>query len=260
MLLQKVEAQFKALLIHSRLQAGPDPEIAAKQSERSASIAKSTPGMLVAKFKDEVLASDTEPEAVMPSASFIGSASFNYTIGANEAYKQQRILALDKVVEERNDLVHHLLPKWQCGLLESGRTIDLHLDQQHSRVAAESKVLQTHFAELQSARVLMQNFLASPEFEEAFEMRWLQLSPLVESLAAMSRNAKSTAGWVQLSAAGVELWAKAPEDMTGLQSMYGFKKLKPLLVACALFDLQDEQLQTGGNRTLFRLKPAVISN
>ena len=57
-----------------------------------------------------------------------------------------------------------------------------------------------------------------------------------------------------MGAAGQALWANAEEDMSSLQAMYGYNKLKPLVVASQVFEVRDELLSNGGSQVSFRIK------
>jgi len=48
--------------------------------------------------------------------------SFGCTIKCNAAYYEERKSGLASIVSERNDLIHHLLPKWDFNSLESSTT------------------------------------------------------------------------------------------------------------------------------------------
>lgn len=254
MLLQEVEGMLKTLLTQSSAQAGPDPAIEMQQAKRNEMLAKQTLGALAGQFTKEVFApkdettSESEPE--FPA----GYVTFKYSIQADEAYLQQRTASLKLVVDERNELVHHFLPKWTRGLLESARAADQHLDQQHGRILVEFETLKAHLEAMQRSRVLLHSFMSSPEYERQMEKQWLQSSRIVHLLAEMSRRAVNADGWVQLDAAGQALWVNAREDMSSLRAMYGYPKLKPLLVASEVFEMRDQPLSDGCSRVQFRLK------
>lgn len=118
----------------------------------------------------------------------------------------------------------------------------------------ESGALRAYFEGLQRSRELLGNFMSSPQYARQMEQLWLQGSRVVQLLTEMSRNAGSGEGWVRLDAAGQALWANAEEDMSSLQAMYGYNKLKPLVVASQVFEVRDEPLSNGGSQASFRIK------
>ncbi len=257
--LQQIEALLKTLLIHSNVRAGPAEVLQQQQARRNEAIAKQTLGTLVKQFTSEVLA----PEDVIASDSAgEGMApyfTFSYSIQTDEATITQRTAALKLLVDERNELIHHFLPKWTRGSLESTHAVNLHLDQQHARVRAEFEILRAYLEGLRRSRDLLRNLMFSPEYEKQMEMLWLQNSPVVQLLVEMSRNVGGADGWVRLDAAGQELWRAAQDEMASLHERYGYSKLKPLLVASGLFDLMDKPLANGGSAASFRLNDKAIA-
>lgn len=254
MALQQVEALLKTLLINSSVRSGPIEAVQQQQVKREQAIGKQTLGMLASQLITEVFSpqndaeNDNEPEFEVPYF------TFSYSIQSDEVYVQQRAAALKLVVDERNELVHHFLPKWTRASLESTQAADQHLDQQHARVRIEFEKLRTYLQGLQQSRELLGTFMSSPEYATQMEQLWLQGSRVVQLLTEMSRNAVSAEGWVRLDAAGQALWANAEEDMSSLQAMYGYKKLKPLVVASQVFEVHDELLSNGGSQVSFRVK------
>ena len=254
MALQQVEGQLKTLLIHSSVRSGPAEAIQRQQVRRDQLIGKQTLGTLGGQFVTEVFSplddteNDNEPKFQSPYF------TFNYSIQSDGAYVQQRAAALKLVVDERNELVHHFLSKWTRASLESTQAADQHLDQQHARVCIEFETLRAYLEGLQRSRELLGTFMSSPKYATQMEQLWLQGSRVVQLLTEMSRNAGSAEGWVRLDAAGQALWANAEEDMSSLQAMYGYNKLKPLVVASQVFEVRDERLSNGCSQVSFRIK------
>ena len=87
--------------------------------------------------------------------------------------------------------------------------------------------------------------MSSPECARQMELLWLQGSRVIELLTEMSRNAVNAEGWVRLDVAGQALWANAEEDMSSLQTMYGYNQLKPLVVASQVLKFAMNAFRTG---------------
>lgn len=255
MLLQYVESMFKSLLIQSRVIGASQEEIDLFRSNRKEMIERHTLGELAGKFTSEILVKQGVDSSVNEPEYPAGYVIFKYTVQAEHDYVTQRTASLKVIVDERNELVHHFLSKWNRLSLESTHAISEHLDQQHLRVADEAKTLKKHLESLQQGAERQQKMMASPEYEKLMEIMWLQNSQIVLLLVGMSRDAVGTAGWVRLADAGQVLWSRAKEDMAAMKAMYGYDKLKPLLLASEVFDLREESLQNGGVSVLFNLKP-----
>ena len=254
MLLQHVESMFKTLLIHSRVIGASQEDIDRFRSERKKEIEGHTLGMLAGKFTSEVLVRKGVETPVDEPELPAGSVTFRYTVQAEHDYVKQRTDSLKVIVEERNELVHHFLAKWNRLSMESTLAASEHLDQQHSRVVDEAKTMKNYLEGLQRISGLQHNLMSSPEYEKQMEMIWLQNSRIVLWLVEMSINALGTTGWVRLADAGRALWSEVNEDMAEMKAMYGYEKLKPLILASEVFDLREEALKNGGDDIFFKLK------
>ena len=253
MALQQIEALLKALLTQSNVRMGL-AEVLVQQTKRNDAIAKQTLGMLVKQFTSEVLAPEDAAASDAVGECLAPYVTFSYSIQAEEAFVVQRTVALKLLVDERNELIHHFLPKWSRKSLKSGNEVSLQLDQQHARISVEFETLRGYLDGLQRSQGLANSVIDSPEFKKQFELLWLQNSQVVQLLVKLSQRAASACGWVPLDAAGQELWRVAQDDMESLHERYGYSKLKPLLVAARLFDLRNEPLANGRSRVLFRLR------
>ena len=83
----------------------------------------------------------------------------------------------------------------------------------------------------------------------------MQGSPIVLLLIGMSRDALNTDGWVGLADAGQLLWMREKDDMAAMKGIYGYDKLKPLLLASEIFDVREDFASRRRVRVLFKLKP-----
>lgn len=253
MALQRIEALLKALLTQSTMRMG-SAEVQLQQTKRGEAIAKQTLGKLVKQFTSEVLApedidaSDAVGECLAPYV------RFSYSIQAADATLLERTAALKLLVDERNELILHFLPKWSRKSLKNGKEVSHQLDQQHARISVEFETLRGYLDGLQRSRGLINSAVDSQELEKQFELLWLQSSQVVQLFVKLSQRAVSADGWVQLDIAGQELWRNSKDDMSLLQERYGYNRLRPLLVAAGRFELRDEPLANGCSRVLFRLR------
>ncbi len=255
MLLQHAEGMFKTLLIQSRVQGASHEEIERFRTKRKELIERNTLGELAGKFTSEILVKRGDDSSAVEPQLPVGYVTFDYTIQADLDYVKQRADSLKLIVDERNDLVHHFLAKWDRLSRQSTQNAGLYLDQQHLRVADEAKTLKNHLESLLRIAGVHRKVMASPEFEKQMEILWLQGSPIVLLLAGMSRDAVNTDGWVGLDDAGQLLWMREKEDMAAMKAMYGYDKLKPLLLASEIFDVREDFPSKGGVRVLFKVKP-----
>lgn len=256
MALQQIEGLLKHLLINSEVRTGPSEMLQNQQAESDQKIRGMTLGRLVTKFTGGTMVTKAIPELKLKDEHLAPFVTIRHSVETDKANHTQRTSALKVLVDERNELIHNFLPKWTRGSLESAQAVELHLDQQHARIRVEFELLKSFLDGLQRSRAALSSFAASPEFEVHMELVWLQGSPVVQMLATMSLNAVETNGWVSLQTAGQVLWKELNEDMSSLNERYGYKKLRPLLVAAQFFDLRDEPLANGCSRVFFKINDA----
>jgi hypothetical protein len=155
---------------------------------------------------------------------------------------------------ERNELVHHFLPRWQPNSPEKMSDALAYLDAQREKVLPMHEHLKRAMTGMLQSRQLLVDFMATPDFEKQSELMWLQVSPLVELLSDVATRCHRKDGWTYLAQAGQLAAQEAPEEVKCLEERYGFKTLKKLLVGCESFEVFDEPLSNGEFRTLYKNK------
>ena len=164
------------------------------------------------------------------------------------------------IVDDRNDLIHHLLPKFNPNSNTSCLEIDQYLDKQREKIHPEFDLLHNMVENLQEGRKIIAEFLASKEGKEFFTSSLPRKSPAVTLLEDIAVQKARPDGWVPLSIAGQIIKQHAPDEISALHEKYGSKTMKALVLATELFELCEEPTDRGGIRVLYRLKPDVHSN
>jgi len=80
------------------------------------------------------------------------------------------------------------------------------------------------------------------------EREWLRQSRLVLLLERTLEQHADSDGCVLLNVAGQLLRQHAPEDYAAMRMHYGFKSLKPLILAVGVFEIIEETTASGGTR------------
>ncbi len=158
------------------------------------------------------------------------------------------------MVSERNDLIHHLLPRFETNSVESCETLGKELDAQSKNIRREIKNLQAMAKALNEGRKEMANFLLSTEGKKEFELSFLRQSRLVLMLGDIATQMGREDGWALISSAGHLIKEHAPEELEQMKEMHGYSSLKKLIQASEIFDVHEEVTQKGGARHLYRLK------
>lgn len=248
LLFQEIEGMLKLLVANHRAD-GTSTDIVERHQQRSEKIQKQTMGSLVGQYSDDILSdageSTKEPEDVTQVW-----MSFSFTTtGDSEFYESQRA-NMQLMVGERNDLIHHFLPRWQPDSIEHMTTASTYLDQQHEKVLPMFE----HLNFVTKSMQMTATALASVEFTRQLELVWLQHSPLVSLLRDVANQGARPDGWTYLAHAGRVARIRESEDVENMKERYGYPTLKGLLIASELFDVLDEPLPNGGFRTLYRVK------
>ncbi len=252
LLFQHIEHLLKQLMAGARLE-GTVKSMQANFDERRARIHKQTLGQLVGQFVDDVLADAGEREA--PENVDEVWFSFGFTIQTDSAFVEQHTAEMKAVVDARNDLIHHFLPRWSPASADSTRAALEYLDQQRAQALPMRDRLQGFVNSLQEAAKAHAEFMSSPEGARQFELHWLRHSRLVLLLGEIALRTPRTDGWTVLASAGHILRQREPQELENMLERYGHRTLKKLLQATKLFDIEEEPTPGGGTRTVYRINP-----
>ena len=249
---QHIEHLLKHLMSNTRFE-GTVTSAQANHEERRTKIHKQTLGQLAGQFADDVLADAGERDA--PENISEAWFSFGFTIQTDSAFVEQHTAEMKVVVDARNDLIHHFLPRWSPTSEESTRVALTYLDEQRARVLPMRDRLQGFAKALQDAATAHAEFVASPEGVRQFELQWLRHSRLVLLLGELATRTKRVDGWTVLATAGQIVWREEPDELKHMAERYEHRTLKKLLQATELFDIEEEPTARGGTRTIYRINP-----
>ena len=254
-LFQQMEHMLKGLAIYGKI-SGYASELQTSHEHRIATIHKKTMGQVVGQFLENSYSASNEitnePEELKE-----GWCSFSFTIGCDDSFYEERKNGLASLVIERNNLIHHLLPKWNLISSDSGTEIKQYLDQQREKILPELELLNIQIKGIEEARKNLEIFLASGEFEKFMKLSHLRESELVAWFIKIAKQSARPDGWVVLSKAAHIIRQEVLEEVVDLEERYGHRKLKGILLATEYFDITGELTDKGGNRVLYRLKPDI---
>jgi hypothetical protein len=251
-LFQQLEQLLKFVVANGNL-AGFASELNELKKKKAEKVSKQTMGTLVGQYvENSNPASDTssnEPE-VLDEAYL----SFSFNIECDGDYYESKKEALDQLVSERNDLIHHLLPRFDMKSVESCETLGKELDVQSESIRLEIKNLQAMAKALNDGRKEIADFLQSKKGRKEFELSFLRQSRLVLMLWDIATQMNREDGWALISTAGHLIKEHAPEELEQMKEMHGYSSLKKLIEASEVFDIHEEATPKGGARILYRLK------
>jgi hypothetical protein len=248
---QIVEHLLKALIAVGRIE-GVASELAAVRERRMAQTAKLTMGGLAGRFADEILtARDDDSNELHATNEIRISVSFGFE--SDDAFCEQQKQALKTLVEQRNDLIHHFVPKWNWKSVESMRDALRHLELQRERTEAQRDFLNSVLRTYNETAKVHAAFLNSEEFARHFELLWLQQSRIVSLLCEFATQSTRADRYVSVACADIFVHTHTKDDVLNMKKRYGFASLLALIVGAELFDVIEEPT-TNGVRHLYRLK------
>ncbi len=252
LLFQHIEHLLKQLMTGARIE-GTVKSMQANFDDRQAKIHKQTLGQLAGQFVDDVLADAGERDA--PEHVEEAWFSFRFTIQTDSAFVEQHTAEMKAVVDARNDLIHHFLPRWSPASEDSTRAALEYLDRQRAQALPMRDRLQGFANSLQEAAKTHAEFMSSPEAAREIELHWLRHSRLVLLLGEIAQRTPRADGWTVLASAGHILRQREPEELDHMLERYGYRTVKKLMQATELFDIEEEATPGGGTRTVYRINP-----
>jgi hypothetical protein len=180
--------------------------------------------------------------------------SFGFRIECDSNYYETKKEELARMVSERNELIHNLLPSFDINSLESCDEIGKKLDDQSENIRREIKELKYYADTLNEGRKEMISFFASEQGRKSLNLTFSPESRLIWMLANAATQIRRPDGWALMSMAGKLVNNHAPEEYSLLKEKYGYKSLKALILATDIFDVYEEVTEQGGVRVLYKLK------
>jgi hypothetical protein len=251
-LVQQLEQLLKFVVANGNL-AGFASELKTLKEAQENKINKQTLGTLVGQYvansNPESDTQSTEPEEI-DEAYF----SFSFRIECDDDYYESRKEALAQLVTERNDLIHHLLPRFDMKSAQSCRALGKELDEQSEKIRLEINRLKATAMALNDGRKEMAAYFQSEEGWKEIELSFLRQSRLVLMLGDIATQMSREDGWTSISSAGHLIKEHAPEELEQMKEKHGYNSLKKLIQASEIFDIHEEATPKGGARILYKLK------
>ncbi|WP_226663235.1 hypothetical protein [Microbulbifer aggregans] len=254
LLFQQIEGLLKYLLANGFI-VGTVEDLKIKRESRLADIRRRSMGQLVGEFVDSCYSDlkDTNTEELVDKAFF----SFHFKVECEAKYYDSRKKTLAEIVSERNDLIHHLLPRYDPESLESCLAVDAELEQQRNKLLPELTHLQELVGALNKSRKLLSDFFQSEDGRRLFVEGLLPGESRLDGfLRTITSMASRPDGWTPLARAGQLINDLPTESVKKVCEEVGTKKLaniKKLIQLSAAFELMEETTK-GGVQWLFRPK------
>ena len=166
----------------------------------------------------------------------------------------ERRAAVDRMIVERNELVHNLLPKLSPWSIDSINEVALWLDRQREEVLPTVDWLQEQLQTVRKQINLLVQFMKAEEGKEAMRTRELQQSPAIGRLASLAEASPEPGGWISVRDAYRRLDEDEQDEIARLRKDYHLTSLSAVIAASRLFDLDLAPGGQGPSKAFFRLK------
>lgn len=252
-LFQQLERLLKFVIANSNL-AGFSSDFRRLKQEQESKVHKQTLGTLVGQYS-EISSPDSNAQSTEPEDLDEAFISFSFRIERDEdCYEGQKEI-LAQLVSDRNDLIHHLLPRFDINSAESCETLSQELDQQAEKIRLEINNMQSTAEALYKGHEELGSYLQSEQCKNEIELAFIRQSRLVLILGDIATQISREDGWALISTAGHIIKQHVPEELEIMKEKYGYNALMKLIQVSELFDLYEEVTPKGGSRILYRLKP-----
>lgn len=264
--LQQFERMLKTMVGSLTVEGAPE-QLQAIRDEQLAFFRNKSLGMLVAKFTgSDALATPPEDDAILEEIAGdkeSGTARVRvcFSIEMTPECLAQTKADLGELIAMRNDLVHHLIERFDV-FDESGcRAASVHLDDCYEKIDGHCGLLNSWATSLTECQALHSSYLQSKSFEDMFvhginpdgSVCWPQ-STIVERLRE-AETACQVDGWTSLDAA---IGFISKENRDHVPKRYGCKTWRQVLRKSGLFELRCPAPEDGAiGRAWYRSRPEV---
>lgn len=258
LLFQELEnvLKFLASVQHPSM---PMSEAKATREQRAESIRIKTLGQVAGLVMQELFAA-SDAESIAAAEITEPWLTFSFRIAGDPADLEADRRTLKALIEERNDLVHHLLSRWDLQDAASCRALCAELEEQRSRIVLEIGKYRAYANTIREMARELQAFIDSDAGKRWLDLEFLRQSRLAAVLASTATESMRADSWTPLSTAGHRLAQLIPDEFARLKKLHGEGSLQKLVAAIGLFDLGSERTPTGGTRTLYRLRSEEIQS
>ncbi len=248
---QQIEVMLKYLVANSRFE-GDTSNLVDRHQKKTEKVQKQMLGELVKQYVGDVLKDAGEP-IEEPEVVKIPYLITTFTTSSTQEFYESQTADMKLMVDERNELIHHFLPRWQPQTIASLKEASDYLDAQSEKV----RPMYDHLDSVIISRKKVAQYLSSEDFHKIFELEWLQKSQIIHFMKEVTAEIRRADGWTYLANAGQIAKEKILEDVVRMEECYGHKTFKQLLLASELFDVLDEPLPNGKYRTVYRVRKIV---
>lgn len=252
-LFQSIERNLKIILANSQL-SGPVRNLSDIKKNNVESIKKKTLGNLIQQFTSNYSVpslNDMENSDNKPIEEDSAEFHFSYEIRMETDLPryEDRKSRLSEILNERNDLVHHLLLKYNLSLNSHRESLANLLDVQFENATIEQQQLEFDINRLKESLIYLSKLIKSPLYENLF------INPDLMNciFLAIDKYSRSD-GWTNFIHVGRIISQQMPEKYKKIKEFHKVKKLSDLIIKTAFCEIMLETDSKGVSHKYLKLK------
>ena len=255
-LFQQLEHALKYLIANGNV-SGFVSDLGAIQKKRAEKIHKQTLGQLIGRYLENThsVPDDCKPPEANQRDMYV---AFSFRLETDTTDYKLREETLKSLTADRNDLIHHLLPKFDLGSISGCQALNEFLNDQRERLIPELESAQNLATQLRDGRRRMAAFLTSPEACAQFMLLMSNDKPLLNMFADLANENAQQDGWSSFNKAVSHVQKHAKEELSELAEKYGAKTLKKAMLKSNIFEFSEVPTKSVGISVMYRVKPIIF--
>lgn len=257
-LFQEMELMLKHIISEFSFK-GYASELEENKKRKKENVNIQTMGQLIRQFTEDNFSDYKPPVADQPKREE-AYFEFGLHIDCDRADYEKKTQVLKAIVEDRNRLIHHLLPDFNQASIESCFYTADYLDKQRNKLLPEYEGLKNLIIEGEKLKKILLEFSESGQLKKIFDDHDSAIAfNLLKLLGTIAFENNRPGKWTELSTAGKIIRQKMPGVLDFVKMKFHVKTLKELILAVKAFDIQEKDNPKGGTRMFYRLKPGYES-
>lgn len=247
---QRIEGMLKFLLTVTRTE-GPLSQLPEITEQRRRRIDRETLGKLVRAFHESAR---TDPDTDPVAPANLSEIWVRTHISLDDsAFLINEESTLHRLADERNELIHQLVLRWDFESPANLHEASTYLDDQRARVNPAFENLRGIVNGVRTAIAEYKRFIDSEEGARHVDLIIVQSSSVVRCLVDLLEHGSRDDGWAPFTSAAwaVRRDSHARKQLDKLKTDFGLKTLKEIAVAAQMFEFCEEPT-TKGTRLLYR--------
>lgn len=253
-LYQQLEVMLKLLVSNGNI-AGYVCDLQLIKEQKKEKVMRQTLGHVAGQFLENTYGEYQEHDEELDELSEKKMhVSFSYKIQSDENHYQRTKENLAKIIQERNDLIHHFILNYNLNSMDSLLEAEQYLDCKREALLPELENVKQYLKALDEGRKELARLISSGEADRLWKLDELRQEYVVILLGRIIEVAARADGWTLVVHAGQLLHQNAPDQLKEVKKKYNCRTLNELITKTEIFELEDEPTPKGGRRAIYRFR------